>query len=350
MSLFNTENQGHINGYAKLFLGEPLGLSDNVNVQYPELERLYQQQASQIWNEFEVDITQDRMDIHTEPVEVVDLMTKTISWQYLMDTVAARSVSQLLLPHCTNPEMEHLINIWAFFETIHARTYAHIVKQTFDNPVEVLTATYANHELIARSRAVIEEFESFQEKGKDVTEEDIIVVLAALFGLEEIGFLPSFAVTFGVATYRRKFMGVAGLVKLICRDEVLHTQFGAAIQQINHATMADAMKAALPRIKAVLDAIVAQELHFSEYLFSEGREVLGLNAELLKQYVRYMAAPVYTVFGLTADFEVPATNPLPYMEDWIDGKRIQTAPQDLQNSAYQVGAIVDDTAGLEFDL
>lgn len=347
MPVFNKNNLGHINGYPKLFLGDPLGLSDSVNVQYPELEQFFQKQMAQIWNEFEVDLTADRADIHEAPAEVTDLITQVVCWQFLMDTVAARSVSQLLLPHVTNPEMEHLINAWALFETIHARTYAHIVKQTFDEPTAVLEETYKNPAILARSEAVMNEFNEFQAKGANVTDEDMVTVLAALFALEEIGFLPSFAVTFGVATYQRRFMGIASLVKLVCRDEVLHTQFGGAIQRINHKTMPDVMVAAMPRIKKILDAVVAQEVEFSKYLFSEGRETLGLNADLLIKYVYFMAAPVYAAFNLTPEFEVPATNPLPYMEDWIDGKRVQVAPQELQNSAYLIGATVDDTDGLD---
>lgn len=355
MSVFNAENTGYKTGYKRLFLGVKQGLLDTINVQYPELEALYQQQMSQIWNEFEVDLSQDRMDMRTAKPGVVDLMVKTISWQHLADSVAARSISGLLMPHVSNSEMENLINAWSLFETIHARTYSHIVKQTFEKPVQMLEETYANTAVLNRSQAIVAAFDALEEahKSGSVGDINIILTLTALFALEEIGFMGSFAVTFGIVEYEKKFVGIGQLVKLICRDEVLHTRFNGAIlaihqrhPELRHLMGSNAVKA---KIKKILDAVVEQELVFQNYLFSEGRECIGLNKDLVKQYILYMAAPMYRAYGIQMDFEVPAKNPLPYMEHWIDGSKVQVAPQELQNSAYQVGSIIDDTADLELE-
>lgn len=353
MSVFNAANTGYINGYPKLFLGEQRGLLDTINVQYPELEALYQQQMSQIWNEFEVDLSQDRMDMQTAAPGLIDLMVKTISWQHLADSVAAHSISGLLMPHATNSEMESIINAWSLFETIHARTYSHIVKQTFADPGKMLEETYANMDVLTRSNVIVDAFHRLEDAGAKAEEADIIIALTALFALEEIGFMASFAITFGIAENAKKFMGIGQLVKLICRDEVLHTRFGGAILKIHQnipSTSALMQKSWFrDELKGILDAIVNQELTFTDYLFSEGRECIGINADLVKQYVLYMAKPMYIAYGLTFDFDAPKDNPLPYMDHWIDGSKVQVAPQELQNSSYQVGAIVDDTDDLDLD-
>jgi ribonucleoside-diphosphate reductase beta chain len=355
MSVFNAENTGYKTGYKRLFLGVKQGLLDTINVQYPELEALYQQQMSQIWNEFEVDLSQDRMDMRETDRSVTDLMVKTISWQHLADSVAARSISGLLMPHVTNSETENLINVWSLFETIHARTYSHIVKQTFEDPSAMLEETYANTAVLNRSKAIVEAFDALEEANKrgDVDDINIILTLTALFALEEIGFMGSFAVTFGIAEHTGKFMGIAQLVKLICRDEVLHTRFNGAIlkihQQIPEVDVYLKQPAVKQQIKRILDAVVEQEIVFQDYLFSEGRECIGINANLIKQYIYFMAAPMYTAYDLTPDFNAPKKNPLPFMDHWIDGSKVQVAPQELQNSAYQVGSVADDTMGLNLD-
>lgn len=353
MSVFNAENKGYKTGYQRLFLGVKQGLLDTINVQYPELEALYQQQMSQIWNEFEVDLSQDRMDMLETDKGVTDLMVKTISWQHLADSVAARSISGLLMPHVTNSEMENLINAWSLFETIHARTYSHIVKQTFADPGKMLEETYNNTAVLNRSQAIVGAFDALEEANKlgHVDDIDIILTLTALFALEEIGFMGSFAVTFGIAEHTGKFMGIAQLVKLICRDEVLHTRFNGAILKIHQRIPEIDMYLRQPMVKQliqkILDAVVEQEIVFQDYLFSEGRECIGINAELIKQYIYFMAAPMYVAYGLVPDFDVPKKNPLPYMDHWIDGSKVQVAPQELQNSAYQVGAVADDTHDLD---
>jgi ribonucleoside-diphosphate reductase beta chain len=163
----------------------------------------------------------------------------------------------------------------------------------------------------------------------------------------------SFAVTFGIAEHTGKFMGIAQLVKLICRDEVLHTRFNGAIlkihQQIPEVDVYLKQPAVKQQIKRILDAVVEQEIVFQDYLFSEGRECIGINANLIKQYIYFMAAPMYTAYDLTPDFNAPKKNPLPFMDHWIDGSKVQVAPQELQNSAYQVGSVADDTMGLNLD-
>ena len=351
MSQFNADNKGYINGYP-LFFGENLGLLDTVNRTYPVLEELYQQQLAQIWNEFEVDLTQDKLDMLNVDKTSVELMTKTLSWQFLADSVAGRSISGVLLDHVTNPELEGLINLWSFFETIHARTYSHIVKQTFVNPNEMLEETYANVDVLTRSEAIVAAFDSLDmAETLEEKQDAMLLVLTALFALEAIAFMASFAVTFALVE-TGKFQGIGKLVQLICRDEVLHTRFDHTILSI---LMKDPeWQAALIRneghVAMILDEVRENEQRWADYIFSEGRSVSGLNADLLKSYVNYMAKPVYTTFGLEPDFEVPKRNPLPYMDKYIDSSKVQTANMELQNSSYLIGAIEDDAEDLELDL
>src|SRR3972149_2259366 len=106
MTVFNANNVGHKTKKYPLFLGEDLGLFDTINITYPVLEDLYQKQISQIWNETEISLVQDKQDMLTLPKDTVDLMVKTISWQHLADSVASKSVSGLLMRYVTNSELE----------------------------------------------------------------------------------------------------------------------------------------------------------------------------------------------------------------------------------------------------
>ena len=105
-------------------------------------------------------------------------------------------------------------------------------------------------------------------------------------------------------------------------------------------------------IKGVLDAITNQELKNAKYLFSEGRQVIGLTAELLQEYTLYMAKPLYDALGISFDFQVIEKNPCSYMDKYIDSSKMQVAPQEIQLTAYKVGSVKDDTdeLNLDFDL
>lgn len=351
---FNAKNDGWKNKKYPLFLGPELGVVDTINVQYPILEELYQKQVSQIWSEFEIDLTQDKVDMQNLPKNVTDLMVKTIMWQTVADSVASRSIIETLGKYISNSELMNLATVWSFFEVIHARTYSHIIKQTFVDPNEMLEELYADAAVLQRSDIIVEAFNNVTNLSKDATqieiEDAIIQAITALFALEAIAFMSSFAVTFGIVE-RGNFAGIGKLVTLICRDEVLHTQMDYAI--IDILTKDEKQKAIIERnkskIKLILDRVVKQEIDWADYLFSDGREVIGLNAKRLQQYTRYMSKNVYDALGVSFDFEVENKNPLPYMDTYIDSSLVQTAAQELQLSNYQIGAIADDTDDLEFD-
>lgn len=355
MTKFNPHNTGHLVGKYPLFLGQPLGLADTVNVTYPQIEELYQKQLAQIWNEFEVDITQDLMEMKNLPREIVEPMKQTIAWQSLADAVASRSISSLLMKYITNPELEHLVNLWSFFETIHNRTYAHIVKQTFENPVEMIQEVYDNTHVMLRSEAIVSAFDALENLSPDapmrVKRKVILETLVALFALEAIAFMGSFAVTFAI-TNTKVFQGIGKLVEMICKDEVLHVRFDHVLVTILKEDP-DWQEAIMDcqadgSIKKILDEVVNQELAWAEYIFQQG-QIVGLTTELLKEYIQYMAYPVYQTLGVQFDYQVITKTPLKYMDKYIDSSLIQVANQEMQSGQYQVNAIVDDTLGLTFD-
>lgn len=349
---FNAKNTGHLTKTYPLFLGEPLGVVDTVNIQYPQIEELYQKQLGQIWNEFEIDLTQDKMDMLNAPKSTVDLMVKTIMWQTVADSVASRSILETLGKWVSNPELMNLLTIWSFFEVIHARAYSHIIKQTFINPNEMLEQIYGEAEVLQRSEIIVSTFDKMEamteEDGIEAVRKQIVLTIVALFALEAIAFMSSFAVTFAI-TETGIFQGIMKEVKLICRDEVLHTRMDYTILDIlkSDPEMVDTIKSCLPEIQNILDSVLQQELNWADYLFSEGRSVVGLNATLLKEYTLHMAKPLYVALG--ANFTEPSYDktPLPYMTKYIDPTKMQTAPQELQNDNYLVGAIKDDTDELD---
>jgi ribonucleoside-diphosphate reductase beta chain len=355
MTKFNANNKGHDEGY-KLFLGESLGLADTVNVTYPRLEALYEQQSSFFWGFSEVGLGQDKVDMLHAPKSSVDMMTETISWQFLIDSVAGRSISAVIGKWVSNPELEYLYGIINMFEGIHARTYSHIVKSVFEYPQDILTKTYENAQVLSRSEPIVEAFDRLDAITEATPirekEEAIILALIALFALEAIAFTASFAVTFGIAE-TGIFQGISQLVTLICRDEMLHARAGAEVLNIliNKEGMGIAAGLAVPKIKVLLDTIVGNEISWAKHIFKE-HQIVGLNEKLLTSYVIFLARPLYLLLDVPFDFDIIRENPLMYMDKYIYSSNVQVAPQELQITAYKVGAIIDDTDGIDlnFDL
>ena len=160
--------------------------------------------------------------------------------------------------------------------------------------------------------------------------------------LEGVRFYVSFACSWAFAELK-KMEGNAKIIKLIARDENVHL---ASTQQ---------MLKLLPRedkdfekireetydqcTQLFLDA-VEQEKVWADYLFKDG-SIIGLNADLLKQYVEYIAGKRMHAVGQKKIFNT-GTNPLPWTQAWITGGEVQVAPQETEISSYVIGGTKQD--------
>jgi ribonucleoside-diphosphate reductase beta chain len=97
---------------------------------------------------------------------------------------------------------------------------------------------------------------------------------------------------------------------------------------------------------------VRQEKEWAEYLFKDG-SMIGLNAELLKQYVEWIAAKRMRTVGIEPPYKTSASNPLPWTQKWISGGEVQVAPQETEITSYVIGGTkqdVDDNTFKGFSL
>lgn len=236
-TVFNAENRAYKSKQYPPFLGEQLALHDTVNVMYPELEELYLLQRSQTWTENEINLQQSRMDMIHSRQEEIDIMVKVVSYLWEADSVASRSILPVFAPFITNSELNEMMTEQTRFEVIHGKTYSEIVRQCVTDPQKVLDETMKNEEILSRTDTIIQAFDEVIKYGalyslgseytnKDIPKEKYMEVILkgifALYLLERIQFMSSFAVVFGLAE-RDRFKGIADLVKLISKDELCTT-------------------------------------------------------------------------------------------------------------------------------
>jgi len=342
-TVFNKSNTGYVTGDYPLFLGPELGFADSINNPYPSIDELYDQQMAQIWNHTEVDLTQDRQDMLSAPTEIVDLMVQNLTWQTLADSVASRAIGSVLTKYVSNSALQDLYNAIILFESIHSKTYLHIIRQTFVDPNEALKQGYANLEAIKRSDILVTSFDNLaNSKAKDIKQlrKLVLFCVVAMYLLERVNFMSSFACTFAIAE-RGYFQGISQDVILICRDEILHARAGRTVLGILRAQWPELFEELKPELEKIINAVEQDEFAFNNHLFSNGRQVIGLNANLLNDYVRYNMVDVRnTVLGTS----IPALpNPLPYMDNYIDTSRVQSAAQEIQLTAYLVNSVKAST-------
>ena len=75
--------------------------------------------------------------------------------------------------------------------------------------------------------------------------------------------------------------------------------------------------------------------------------MIGLSEKLLHQFVEYMANRRMKAIGLTPKYE-QKTNPLPWVDHWLNSKGTQNAPQETEIESYVIGGIKQDVKKDQF--
>jgi ribonucleoside-diphosphate reductase beta chain len=353
MTVFNQDNDEWKTGKYSLFLGQAPGLYDNINVAHPKLFKYYKDQKSADWSEDEIDLEQSRIDMLTCKPEAREIMLENLALQWETDSFAARSIAPLFAPFVTNSEYWAALLKISEIEVLHALTYSEIVRVCMENPKDIFERIMKNDAIIGRLEAVSRAFNELKYAGAAYTlsliaKEDaypvVMRAVVALYCLERLQFVDSFAATFGVVEGEQCFQGIGKLVQKIMQDErFIHAEAGKYV--IKHELSTDRGAAWFEKdkdiIRSMLDEVVQAEYKWNTYLFSNGRKCVGFTEQSGIDWIDYNAQEVYEVFG----FEPPRKiekNPLKYMENWLDLNKTQNANQEGDQANYRLNIIIDD--------
>ena len=359
--MFNADKTLEEYKQTPLFLGAKPGLFDTINKQYPKIWDLYKEMKVLDWSEDEFDYSQCNIDFKNCPKDVADIMIRTLAWQWEADSVASQSIVAAFAPFVTNSEL------WAAWgrisdnEVLHSLNYSEIVRMSFDNPKEVLGQILSVKESLERLESVGKIFKELSIKGKQyglgLIEADqdlynsIYVAVCTMLILERLQFMASFAITFSIAD-SGVFQPIGQAVRKICTDELtVHAELDKEIIRIENKTERGvlAKHQTKEQVKKVFLEVIASEIKWSEYLF-DGRQLAGVNSDVLKQWVLFNAKDVARFLEIETDLEFPKENPMPWLENWIDINKQQAAPQEQDLAQYKVNNTFNDDQEVNFDV
>ena len=312
---------------------------------YPFLEKLTRQQMGFFWVPEEVDLTKDNKDFRALNEHEKHIFTSNLKRQILLDSVQGRAPTVAFGPICSLPELENWIVAWTFSESVHSRSYTHIIRNVYPDPSIVLDEIIDLQEIIDCAKDVsvyYDDLINHDIQGDYNHKKKLWLALMSVNILEGIRFYVSFACSWAFAELK-KMEGNAKIIKLICRDENLHL---AGTQQLLKTLPVDDPDFTLIRDEtrdeciAMFKSAAEQEKKWAEYLFKDG-SMIGLNQELLSEYVEWITNRRLQTLGLTAIYK-SGSNPLPWTQKWISGGEIQVAPQETQITSYIVGGIKKD--------
>jgi ribonucleoside-diphosphate reductase beta chain len=375
IKIFNNQKTDYDSN--EIILGQEPGLFDSINNHHPVLFNLYKRLKMMDWDENEFPYGDCLHEFETATRSDYDMMVKTLAWQWEADATASRAIVNILGPVITDSR------VWAGYvlinsnENLHALTYSEIVRNSFKNPQvildEILKVQEAQERMLAVAKVMGEAHDASHAYACGTIPNDqdlynkIFKFLLALYYLERIQFMASFAVTFAFGKMGR-FQPIAMGVQKIAIDEFeVHAQFGQEVikamlktprgQQAYKDTMAEGVE--------LFWEIIMTEVNWLTYLFSEGRELPGVTVKKMIQWVLFNGNAAGTFTGakdhitdeMRAQFELvtgfplefPEKNPLPYMTEYLDLAANQTSPQEVDNNQYMVNAVDTSREDETFD-
>jgi ribonucleoside-diphosphate reductase beta chain len=364
MSVFNTENKGsQANNLAFLDPSGGVTIQRYDTMKYPSFDKFTDKQLGFFWRPEEVDTYRDGKDFKLLTDHEQHIFTSNLKRQILLDSVQGRAPAESFGSIVSLPELENWIITWTFSETIHSRSYTHIIRNVYNDPSVIFDGLMNIPEIIDCAGDISKYYDDLIEgasyynllgegthtvNGKKVIvdmyelKKKLWLALMSVNILEGVRFYVSFACSWAFAELK-KMEGNAKIIKFIARDENLH--LGSTQLLLKTLKKDDPVFEEIAReteeecIQMFVDA-VEQEKAWADYLFKDG-SMLGLNKELLSQYIEHIAMKRMNNAGLPKIY-TQTNNPLPWTQKWIAGGDVQVAPQETEITSYINGGTKQD--------
>ena len=251
------------------------------------------------------------------------IIKRNLGFFVTADSLAANNIVLGTYRHITAPECRQFLLRQAFEEAIHTHAYQYIVESLGLDESEIFNAYHEVASIREKDEFLIPFIDAIMDPNfhtgtleTDQTLLKSLIVFACL--MEGLFFYVGFTQILSMGR-QNKMTGAAEQYQYILRDESMHCNFGIdLINQIkleNPQLWTPAFKA---EIKLLFEKAVLLEYRYAEDTMPRG--VLGLNANMFKGYLRYIANRRATQIGLEPLFP-NEENPFPWMSEMIDLKK-----------------------------
>jgi len=337
----------------KMFLDPagPVTIQRFEEVKYKKIADFEATARGFFWQPEEISLTKDANDFKDASDAVKHIFTSNLLRQTALDSLQGRGPTQVFTPVCSLPELEALMYNWGFFETnIHSKSYSHIIRNIYNVPKDVFNTIHDTQEIINMASNVGNYYEtlhicnSMKQMGSFLDEREhvkaIWLALNASYALEAFRFMVSFATSLAMVE-NKIFIGNGNIISLILQDELLHKGWTAyLINQVvkEDPRFAEAKLECEQEVYALYMDVIREEKQWADYLFQKG-PVIGLNANILKDFVDYTAVSALKDIGIKYQQAAPKSTPIPWFNKHVNTSSKQTALQESESTNYVIGVM-----------
>jgi ribonucleoside-diphosphate reductase beta chain len=340
----------------KMFLDGAVTVQRFEEYRHPKIAKFEELARGFFWVPEEISLTKDKMDHKDASDAVKHIFTSNLLRQTALDSIQGRAPNQVFGPVCSLPELEALISNWSFFETnIHSKSYSHIIRNVYGVPKEEFNKIHDTAEIVDMAASIGRYYEALhvlncrKEVGEDISVHEhkkaIWLALHASYALEAFRFMVSFATSLAMVE-NKIYIGNGNIISLILQDEILHADWTAWL--INNVAkddqdFIDLEAECAEEVYAMYMEVIQEEKMWADYLFKLG-PVIGLNANILKDFVDYTAFNRLKDIGIKYLGEHPKSSPIPWFNKHTNLQKKQSALQETESTSYVIGVMSNDVS------
>lgn len=251
------------------------------------------------------------------------IIKRSLGFFATADSLVANNLVLAVYRQITNPECRQYLLRQAFEEALHTHSYQHIIESLGLDEAEVFNmyrevpsvATKASWALPFTQSLADPNFKTGTPENDRRLLRDLIAFYVVF---ESIFFYVGFTQILAMGR-RGKMVGTSEQFQYILRDESMHANFGIdVINQIkieNPHLWSEAFQA---EVAAMIDEGVKLEIQYAKDTMPRG--ILGLNADMFEQYLKYIANRRCAQIGIKQLYE-DQENPFPWMSEMMDLKK-----------------------------
>jgi ribonucleoside-diphosphate reductase beta chain len=236
------------------------------------------------------------------------------------DSLVANNLVLAIYRLITNPECRQYILLQAFEEAIHTHAYQYCIESLAMDEGEIFNMYHEIPSVAKKASWGLKYTQTLSDPkfqtGTQEADQDLLKNLIAFYCcLEGIFFYCGFTQILSMGR-RNKMTGTSEQFQYILRDESMHLNFG--IDMINQIKLENPeLWNKEMREQATQMILQATQLEIEYARDTMPRGVLGMNAAMMEEYLKFIANRRLVQIGLTEQFNGVA-NPFPWMSEIMD--------------------------------
>ena len=275
-------------------------------INYPDLWDFYQQHVATFWTSGDIDYEADREDWDKTSPEEKKFILNILAFFAGSDGIVLENIMGNFSQEIQVPEARAFYAIQGAIETIHSEVYSLLI-ETFGDSQEEKNNLFQSIETLPCVKRKAEWALSYMDPERNTWAQRLVGFAV----VEGIFFSGSFCAIFWFKSKNRLVKTLGTSNELISRDEALHCQFAVAL----YKHVVD--KLTQEQIEEIIRPAV--EIEGSFIVDSLECPLVGMNADLMKQYIKFCADRLIMQLGYDSIYHVE--NPFDFMENiGLDGK------------------------------